>query len=52
MPRKLWLAAFAAGALGATPASAQDAPAVDHSQDAAWMNAQQAALAGRQAKDG
>src|SRR5690606_31269137 len=32
-------------------AVAQDKPA-DHSQDAAWMNAQMAALAGRQAKDG
>lgn len=32
-------------------AIAQDQPA-DHSQDTAWMNAQMAALAGRQAKDG
>ena len=34
-----------------SPATAQDKPA-DHSQDTAWMNAQMAALAGRQAEDG
>jgi FKBP-type peptidyl-prolyl cis-trans isomerase len=44
------LAAFAL-ACASVAASAQDMPA-DHSQDSAWMNAQMAALAGRQAKDG
>lgn len=48
--RRRFLAALAAACLS-TPAIAQDGP-VDRSQDAAWMNAQMAALAGRQASDG
>jgi FKBP-type peptidyl-prolyl cis-trans isomerase len=38
------------GVAGAFAVAAQNMP--DRSQDAAWMNAQSAALAGRQAKDG
>jgi FKBP-type peptidyl-prolyl cis-trans isomerase len=48
--RTFALAALAAACLPAA-AIAQDAPTAA-GQDAAWMNAQQAALASRQAKDG
>ncbi|MEO6388097.1 MAG: FKBP-type peptidyl-prolyl cis-trans isomerase [Croceibacterium sp.] len=47
-------AVLAALIIAAAPiaASAQDAPAVDHSQDIAWHNTQMLALASRQASDG